>query len=137
MSRGSICAQLFGFVVLLAALLAWPQAVRAHAGHAHAAHVHTHAQHATAAASADQHLEQHAEEAIASAVHGETDGTNGTPCSRGCCAQSSCAACFSMVAPMPPLVAPPSLSTEMTFAANRLPPGIDGASLRRPPRSFA
>jgi hypothetical protein len=137
MSMRIICAQLFGFAALLAALFVLPQAAQAHPGHAHGARVHAQPATPSTPAPAVHAVEQHADQLLTAAVDRESDKTDGTPCSRGCCAQSSCAACFSLVAPMPPLVAPPSLSTEMTFAAKRLPPGIGGPSLRRPPRSFA
>lgn len=106
MTRPSICAQLFGFVALVAALFVLPQAAQAHAGHAHGMHVHTQAQSQTADVSV-----------IA--------------------AQGSCSACFSLVAPMPPLVQPPSLSATVVLAAYSRHSGIAGPSLRRPPKSFA
>jgi len=137
MSLRTISAHLFGLAALLAVLLALPQAAQAHAGHAHAMHVHTAQAHATDVVHAADVAEAHAEQTLSAATQDGAGRGHDVPCDRGCCAQSSCAACFSLVAPLPPQVMPPSLSTFVAFAATRLPPGIGGPSLRRPPRSFA
>lgn len=135
MTRPSICAQLFGFVALVAALFVLPQAAQAHAGHAHGMHVHTQAQSQTADVSviADGVVEQR----LSTASQDAPGQTGDAPCDRGCCAQGSCSACFSLVAPMPPLVQPPSLSATVVLAAYSRHSGIAGPSLRRPPKSFA
>jgi hypothetical protein len=146
MSMRTIPAQLFGLAVLLTALFGLPQAVQAHAGHAHAIHTHAHAhavdtytqaQSADASAPADRSADLTIEQSLTAPSQSAPGHMHDTPCDRGCCAQASCAGCFSLMAPIPPLVTPPSLSNAITFAANRLPPGIDGSSLRRPPKTFA
>lgn len=135
MSMRTICAQLFGFAVLVAALFALPQAAKAHPGHAHGMHVTTqaHSQTADVSVIADDVPEHHLSTASQDAP-GQTDYS---PCDRGCCAQGSCSACFSLVAPMPPLMQPPSLSAAIVLAAYSRRSGIARPSLRRPPKSFA
>jgi hypothetical protein len=137
------CAQLFGFVVLVTALFALPQMAQAHAGHAHTMHAHTmhvhtahgHATEPAERAAVDYEVVEQSLHAATSNVPGQADDP---PCSdRDCCTLGSCAACFSIVAPLPPLIAPPSLTSEISLLANPPPPGIAGAALRRPPRSFA
>jgi hypothetical protein len=139
MSRGTLFAHLFGFAVLLAATLGLPQAVQAHPGHAHAVHIDAAHAHATPAntSAAIQDVVEPVEQSMSASTPGTPSDTRDLPCDRGCCAQSSCAACFSAVAPMPPQVAPPSLSTALGLTTNPHRPGIDGTSLRRPPKSFA
>jgi hypothetical protein len=132
----TICAHLFGVVALLAALLAVPQTATAHAGHAHVIHMHA-AQAPTADVTRADVAEKHAEQTSSAGAQDVPGQSHETPCDRGCCAQSSCAACFSLVAPLPPQVMPPSLRTFVAFGATRLPPGIAGPSLRRPPKYFA
>jgi hypothetical protein len=135
----TLCAQMFGFAVLVAALFALPQAAQAHAGHAHAMHVQaqTHAHAADLSIVADLAGKPQAEQSLTSAMRSAPGHDDNAPCDRGCCAQISCAACFSLMAPMPPLVAPPALSRVIASTANRLPPGIGAAALRRPPKTFA
>jgi hypothetical protein len=137
MSFRTICAHLFGVTAFLAALLVLPQTALAHAGHTHIVHVHTAQASTTDVAHAADVAEERAEQTLSAVAQDGPGPSHDTPCDRGCCAQSSCAACFSLVAPLPPQVAPPSLSTFVAFSATRLPPGIGGPSLRRPPRSFA
>jgi hypothetical protein len=148
MSMRTICAQLVGFAVVLAALLILPQAAQAHAGHVHATHApaaHVHATQVPADADAraadssvtSEAAETRAEPSLTATTHSAPGDAADLPCSRGCCAQTSCAACFSLVVPMPPLMLPPALSMKMGVAANPQPSGIGGPSLRRPPRSFA
>jgi hypothetical protein len=138
MSRGKLCAQLVGFAVLLAALFALPQVAQAHSGHAHAMHVHTQTQATDVSAAADHAIEQQVEQSLTAASQSAPRHADGSPCTdRGCCAQGSCAACFSLVAPAPPLMLPPSLAAVIGLMANPLPSGIAGPSLQRPPRSFA
>lgn len=139
MARRTICAQLFSFAVLVAALFILPQAAQAHAGHAHAIHLHTQTQSPAAdvSAVAGDVAEQRAEQRLGTALQGLPGLAGDSPCERGCCAQSSCAGCLSLVAPMPPLMQPPSLSAAIGLAANPRRTGIGGSSLRRPPKSFA
>jgi hypothetical protein len=134
MSIRSICAHLFGAVALLAALLVPPQAALAHPGHTHSIQ---------APAAVDQPSAdippsaQPVEQSLAAATPSTPGHAHDGPCDRGCCAQSSCTACFSIVAPMPPMVFPPSLGRAIGLTATTPHPGINGPSLRRPPRSFA
>lgn len=138
MSMRTLCAQLFGAVALVAALLVLPQAAHAHPGHAHAFHVHAQHQQADVAALADGAADQQAVPSLTATGHDLPGTGSGSSCpDRGCCAQASCAACFSIVAPMPPQVAPPSLGTMIVLSVIPLPSGVGGPSLRRPPRSFA
>jgi hypothetical protein len=150
MSMRIICAQLVGFAVLLAALLAMPQAAMAHPGHTHGIHVsaaHAHTTHVQTADAGERiadgsgtsqaNPDTRAEQSLTAATHGATGEAADLPCSLGCCTQNSCATCFSLVAPTPLLMQPPALSIKMSLAANPQPPGIDGRSLHRPPRSFA
>lgn len=138
MARGKLCAQLVGFAVLLAALFALPQVAQAHAGHAHAMHVHAQPQATDVSAPADHALEQQVEQSLTAASQSDPRHADGSPCTdRGCCAQGSCTACFSMVAPSPPLMLPPTLAAVIGLTANPLHAGIAGSSLQRPPRSFA
>jgi hypothetical protein len=132
----TLWAHLLGFAVLMAALLLLPHAAKAHPGHAHAMHVH-HTAPASPAVAGDQIAHDTIEQSLNTAAQTAPGHLPILPCERGCCAQSSCAACFSAVAPMPPQVAPPLLRTVIGFAADPLGSGIDGPSLRRPPRSFA
>jgi hypothetical protein len=132
----TICAHLFGVAALLAALLMLPQTALAHAGHAHVMHVHAAQAPAADVTHADV-AEKRAEQVLSAIAQDVPGHSHDAPCDRGCCAQSSCAACFSLVAPLPPQMMPPSLRTFVAFGATRLPPGIGGPSLRRPPRTFA
>jgi hypothetical protein len=139
MSRGTLFAHLFGFAVLLAATFGLPQAVQAHPGHAHAVHAdatHKHAAPANVSAAVQEVVER-VEQSMTASAPGAPGHTHDFSCDRGCCAQSSCTACCSAVAPMPPLLLPPSLSTAIGLSKNPHRAGIDGASLRRPPKSFA
>jgi hypothetical protein len=143
MSMRTICAQLFGFATLLAALLILPQAAEAHAGHAHAMHATTAPTTNAAAQTADSAAnhditEQRAEHHLSAAAQSAPRHADDSPCSdRDCCTPGCCAAAFSIVAPLPPFVRPPSLSAVIGLSTNPQPPGIGGPSLRRPPRSFA
>lgn len=139
MTRRTLFAQVFGLVALAAALLALPQGAWAHAGHAHTMHASAaQASAETATTPADHDVaERHAEQTLSAAAQDAPGHLPTLPCERGCCAQSSCAACFSAVAPMPPQVAPPLLRTVIGLATDPQGSGIDGPSLRRPPRSLA
>jgi hypothetical protein len=137
MSMRSICAQLL-FVVLVAALFALPQTAQAHQGHSHAMHAQASHAHAPAAASQQDIADSHAEQSVGAASFSAPVPTHDIPCADpGCCAHGSCVACCSMVAPMLPLILPPTLHTEVDEVASSSHSGIDGPSLRRPPRSFA
>ena len=142
MSMRSICAQLF-LVVLVAALFALPRPAQAHQGHAHAMHAqggHAHAPVRTADAGQVQQdlADPHAEQSLTAASFGAPLQTHGIPCADpGCCAHGSCVACCSMVAPQPPLILPPAMHSEVDELADASRAGIDGPSLRRPPKSFA
>jgi hypothetical protein len=141
MSMRSICAQLF-FAVLVAVLFALPRAAQAHQGHAHPMHVHSHAHAPAQHADIDkgQHglAESHAEQSLTAASFSTPLQTHDVPCADpGCCAHGSCFACCSMVAPLVPLILPPTLHTEIDDVANAGHSGVDGPSLRRPPKFFA
>lgn len=138
MSMRSICAQLF-FAVLVVALFALPRAALAHQGHDHAAHARAMHVHATdVQAQAADTAASNAEQSLTAAVAGEPAHMPGVPCSDpGCCAHGSCAACCSMVAPTLPMMLPPTPHAAIGDVANASRSGIDGPSLRRPPRSFA
>jgi hypothetical protein len=140
MSMRSICAQLL-FVVLVAALFALPRTAQAHQGHAHA--MHAHASHAHAPAQAAEKVQQdlaesHAEQSLTAASFSVPVQTHDVPCADpGCCAHGPCTSCCSMVAPILPLILPPALHVEIDELATTSRSGIDGPSLRRPPKSFA
>jgi hypothetical protein len=137
MSFRTICAHLLGVAALLAVLLALPQTALAHAGHAHVMHAPAPQTPSTDVAHAADVAEERAEQSLSAVAQDGPGHSHDKPCDRGCCAQSSCAACFSLMPPLPPQVMPPSLRTFVAFGATRLPPGIGGPSLRRPPRYFA
>lgn len=128
----------------MAALFALPQAARAHQGHAHthAQHVHAHAS-PEAVANTDAGVPQaaakpRAEQDLTATAQSLPAKSGGMPCSDfGCCVHSSCGACASVVAPATPLMLPPTARVEVSDIANFNRSGIDGPSLRRPPRSFA
>ena len=135
MSRGTFFAHLFGFVVLFA-MLVLPQAAQAHAGHAHAMHLTIAPTNADGPASA--HADEHQnEQSLTAATQNAPNHAHDSSCDCGSCVSSSSAACFSAVAPRPPLVSPPSHGTAIGMTSNQGHPGVDTPSLRRPPRSFA
>lgn len=140
MSMRSICAQLL-FVVLVAALFALPRTAQAHQSHSHAMHPqasHAPAQTADAGEAQQDLTESETEQSLTAASFNAPVQTHDIPCADpGCCAHGSCAACCSMVAPMLPLILPPTLHSEIDELASSSRSGIDGPSLRRPPRSFA
>jgi hypothetical protein len=134
MSIRTAFAQFFGLTVFLAAMFALPQAAQAHAGHSHAMHAPAKAAPVADVAAA---VERQVEQSLTAGTQTEPSHTHDPSCDCSYCAQSSCTGCFSIVAPLPPLVVPPSLGTAIGIASNQSRPGIDGPSLRRPPRFFA
>src|SRR5215207_687775 len=108
MSMRSICAQLC-FAVLVAAMFALPQAAQAHQGHAHAMHVQAGHAHAQAADAVKAHEGLRAEQSLTAATFSAPVHAYDVPCADpGCRAHGSCVACCSMVAPMLPLILPPT-----------------------------
>jgi hypothetical protein len=137
MSMRSIFAQLL-FVVVVAALFALPRTAQAHQGHAHATHAHANHTAAPAADAAQDLAESHVEQRLTAAVFSAPAPAHDIPCADpGCRTHGSCVACCSMVAPILPLILPPILHTEIDDVASSRHSGVDGPSLRRPPRSFA
>jgi hypothetical protein len=135
MSIRAAVAQLFGVVAFLVAMLVLPQAAQAHAGHTHA--MHAPAKAAPRVADVPSAVAQQVEQSLTAATQSKPGHVHDSSCDCGACAQCSCVSCFSAVAPMPPLVLPPSQGAAIGIAASRHRPGIDGPSLRRPPKSFA